>query len=42
MRPVAIFADQLTVKNTRGIHSTFSDGGALEERLEGVDGAETF
>jgi hypothetical protein len=32
MRPVAIFADQLTVERTRGLHETFWDGDAPEER----------
>jgi hypothetical protein len=39
MRPIAIFADQLTVEPTRGIHETFWDGDAPEERFEGVFGA---
>jgi len=38
MRPVAIFADQLTVERTRGIHETFNDGDAPEERFEGLFG----
>lgn len=39
MRPVAIFADQLTVERTRGLHETFWDGDAPEERFEGLFGA---
>ena len=39
MRPLAVFADQLTVERTRGIHNTFFDGDAPEECLEGLFGA---
>lgn len=36
MRPVAIFADQLTCERTRGIHEASYDGDAPEERFEGL------
>ena len=36
MRPVAIFADQLTCERTRGMHKSSYDGDAPEERFEGV------
>ena len=36
MRPVAVFCDQLSVENMRGLHESRKDGITAEQRLEGL------